>query len=75
MLIGNYFKKIKPEFKKHYFSGINFNSKLCKKNNIFFAIKGNQIDGINLLKMQYQKEQKQLFMIKNLKDLKMEYYI
>ena len=45
MLIGKYFKKIKPEFKKHYFSGISFNSKLCKKNNIFFAIKGNKIDG------------------------------
>ena len=45
MLIGKYFKKIKPEFKKHYFSGISFNSKLCKNNNIFFAIKGNDVDG------------------------------
>ena len=45
MLIGNFFKKINPEFKNHYFSGINFNSQSCKKNNIFFAIKGNQFDG------------------------------
>ncbi len=45
MLIGKYFKKVNPKFKKHYFSGIKFNSKLCKKNNIFFAIKGNEIDG------------------------------
>ena len=45
MLIGKYFKKVKPEFKKHYFSGINFNSQSCKKNNIFFAIKGNKTDG------------------------------
>ena len=45
MLIGKYFKKVKPEFKKHYFSGINFNSQSCKKNNVFFAIKGNKIDG------------------------------
>ena len=45
MLIGNFFKKINPEFKNHYFSGINFNSQLCKKNDIFFAIKGNQFDG------------------------------
>ncbi len=45
MLIGNFFKKINPEFKNHYFSGINFNSQSCKKNDIFFAIKGNQFDG------------------------------
>ena len=45
MIVGKYFKKINPEIKKHYFSGINFNSRLCKKNNIFFAIKGNKIDG------------------------------
>ncbi len=45
MFIGKFFKKVNPKFKKHYFSGINFNSQLCKKNNIFFAIKGNEIDG------------------------------
>ena len=45
MFIGKYFKKIKPEFRKHYFSGISFNSQICKKNNIFFSIKGNDIDG------------------------------
>ncbi len=45
MLIGKFFKKIDPEFKNHYFSGINFNSQSCKKNDIFFAIKGNKYDG------------------------------
>ena len=45
MFIGKYFNKISPEFKKHYFSGISFNSQLCKKNYIFFAIKGNDFDG------------------------------
>jgi murE/murF fusion protein len=45
MLIGNYFKKTNSKYKKHYFSGLSFNSLTCKKNNIFFAIKGNQIDG------------------------------
>ena len=45
MLIGDYFKKIKKENKRHYFSGLSFNSLKCKKNNIFFAIKGNNIDG------------------------------
>ena len=45
MLIGNYFKKIKAKHKNHFFSGLSFNSLKCKKNNIFFAIKGNKIDG------------------------------
>ena len=45
MLIGNYFKKINSEYKNHFFSGLSFNSSSCKKNNIFFAIKGNKTDG------------------------------
>ena len=50
MLIGKYFKKIKPELNTHFFSGISFNSKLCKKNYIFFAINGNEIDGNKFIK-------------------------
>ncbi len=45
MVIGNYIDKINPKFKNHYFSGLSFNSLTCKKDNIFFAIKGNEIDG------------------------------
>ena len=45
MLIGNFFKKVNSKYKKHYFSGISFNSLNCKKNYIFFAVSGNQIDG------------------------------
>ena len=45
MFIGNFFKKIKKKYKKHYFLGICFDSSKCKKNNIFFAIKGTKIDG------------------------------
>ena len=45
MLIGNFFKKINSEYKMHYFSGLSFNSLKCEKNNIFFAIRGNVIDG------------------------------
>jgi MurE/MurF fusion protein len=50
MLIGNYFKKINLKHKNHYFSGLNFNSLKCKKNNIFFAIKGNENDGNKFIK-------------------------
>ena len=45
MQIGNYYKSIKSKYKSHYFSGLSFNSLTCKKNNIFFAIKGNETDG------------------------------
>ena len=45
MLLGDYFKNIDKKYKKIYFSGISFNSNQVKKNNIFFAIKGNKIDG------------------------------
>ncbi len=45
MLIGNYFKQLKTEYKNFSFSGLSFNSSKCKKGNIFFAIKGQKHDG------------------------------
>ncbi len=45
MFLGNYFHNIKKNYKNFYFSGISFNTKSIKKNNIFFAIKGNSFDG------------------------------
>ncbi len=45
MLLGNYFHKINKNYKNFSFSGISFNTKSIKKNNIFFAIKGNSVDG------------------------------
>ena len=45
MLIGNYFQNVNIKFKNHFFSGLSFDSFSCKKNNIFFAIKGNHFDG------------------------------
>ena len=45
MWIGNYFKNINLKHKKHFFSGLSFKSFNCKKNNIFFAIKGSSTDG------------------------------
>jgi len=45
MLIGRYFKNLDPKFKNHYFSGLAFNSKLCKKNSIFFAVRGTNQNG------------------------------
>ena len=45
MIIGNFIKRIESKYKNQYFSGLCFNSVKCKKNNIFFAIKGNKFDG------------------------------
>ncbi len=45
MLLGNYFHNINKNYKNYSFSGISFDTKSIKKNNIFFAIKGNTIDG------------------------------
>ncbi len=45
MFIGNYFQKINFKYRRHYFSGLSFNSLKCKKNDIFFAIKGKKVDG------------------------------
>ena len=45
MYLGNYIKKLNKKFKKIYFSGLAFNSKKVKKNNIFFAIEGYKFDG------------------------------
>ena len=45
MQLGKFFKNLKPKYKKHYFSGICLHSKHCKKNNIFFALKGKKDNG------------------------------
>jgi len=45
MFLGNYFHNIKKKYKNFLFSGISFDTKNIKKNYIFFAIKGNVIDG------------------------------
>jgi MurE/MurF fusion protein len=49
MLLGNYIKDIKNNYKKFFFSGVSFDSNQVKKNYIFFAIKGNRIDGNNFI--------------------------
>ncbi|MDB9983858.1 UDP-N-acetylmuramoyl-L-alanyl-D-glutamate--2,6-diaminopimelate ligase, partial [Candidatus Pelagibacter sp.] len=45
MLIGNFLKNIKKEFRNHRFAGLSFNSADCKNDYIFFAIKGTKSDG------------------------------
>jgi len=49
MLLKDYIPNINKNFQKTNFSGISFESSKVKKNNIFFAIKGNKFDGNDYL--------------------------
>ena len=55
MIIGNFFREVKPEHKKHKFTGLCFYSSKCKKGDIFFAIKGTSIDGNKFINQAIQK--------------------
>ena len=58
MLLGNYFANLDSSKKKIFFSGISFNSKDIKKDNIFFAIKGNHYDGNKFISAAIKKDRK-----------------
>jgi murE/murF fusion protein len=67
MLISNYFKNVSLKNKKHYFSGLSFNSSRCKINNIFFAIKGNKVDGNRFINQAIKNGAKTIISSKNFK--------
>ena len=58
MLHKDYYPKINKKFINIKFSGISFNSKCVKKNHIFFALKGNNIDGNKFIKDAIKKGSK-----------------
>ncbi len=49
MLLKDYIPNVDTKIRNIFFSGISFDSSKVKKNNIFFAIKGNKIDGNNFI--------------------------
>ena len=55
MIIGNFIKGLKSKYKNYYFSGLCCNTAKCKKDNIFFAIKGTKIDGNKFINYAIQK--------------------
>ena len=55
MIIGNFIKGIELKHKNQYFSGICFDSSKCKKNDIFFSIKGTTMDGNKFISHAIQK--------------------
>ena len=50
MRIGNIFSKLDREYKSHKFSNLSFDSRKCKKGDIFFAIKGNKVNAEQFIK-------------------------
>ena len=50
MLVGKFFNNINPKDRSHYCSGLSFNSLNVKKNDIFFAIRGTNINGNKYIK-------------------------
>ncbi len=69
MLLGNYFHNIHKNYKNLHFSGISFNTKTIKKNNIFFAIRGNRFNGNKFIPNAIKKGSKIIITEKKLKKL------
>ena len=50
MLVGDFFNNLNSKDRSHYFSGVSLNSLNVKKDDIFFAIKGTNINGNKYIK-------------------------
>ncbi|MDA7769962.1 UDP-N-acetylmuramoyl-L-alanyl-D-glutamate--2,6-diaminopimelate ligase [Candidatus Pelagibacter sp.] len=70
MIIGNFIKGIELKHKNQYFSGLCFDSSKCKKDNIFFAIKGTKINGNKFINHAIQKGAKIIISNKKFKGVK-----
>ncbi len=55
MLLKDYIPNVNKKFRNIFFSGISFDSKSVKKNNIFFAITGNHNDGNKFIPLAIKK--------------------
>ena len=74
MLLGNYFTNIDSSKKKIFFSGISFNSKDIKKDNIFFAIKGNHYDGNKFISTAIKKGSKIIISEKKIRNFQKDIF-
>tara|TARA_B100001057_G_scaffold364647_1_gene367552 strand:+ start:2947 stop:5799 length:2853 start_codon:yes stop_codon:yes gene_type:complete len=55
MQLKDYIPNISKKYHKLFFKGINFDSSKVKKNDIFFAIKGNKFDGNDYIDLAIKK--------------------
>ena len=70
MYLKDYIPNIEKKFKNFFFSDISFDSSKVKKNNIFFAIKGNNIDGNDFVSDAIKKGSKIIVTEKEVKKFK-----
>ena len=70
MRLGDHFQQIKKKYHKTFFSGICFDHRKIKKNYIFFAIKGNNLDGNNFIPSVIKKGCKIIVTEKNIDEWK-----
>ena len=75
MQLKDYFPNINKKFQKFFFSDISFDSQRVKKNTIFFAIKGNKVDGNDFIKNAIKKGSKIIITEKKSKIFKMASYL
>ena len=70
MRLGDHFHQIKKKYHHIFFSGICFDHKKIKKNYVFFAIKGNSLDGNNFISSVIKKGCKIIISEKNFDEYK-----
>ena len=70
MQLKDYIPKINKKYREVFFSGISFDSTKVKKNDIFFAIKGNKFDGNDYLDLAIKKGAKVIISEKKIKKKK-----
>ena len=70
MLLGDHFKQIRKKYHNIFFSNISFDHRKIKKNYIFFAVKGNNLDGNNFIPYAIKKGCKIIVTEKNFDELK-----
>ena len=68
MLLKDYIPNIKKRYSNFFFSGISFDSSKIKRNEIFFAIKGNYIDGNDFISVAVKKGAKIIVSEKKFKE-------
>ncbi len=67
MQLKDYIPNIDKRYGETFFSGISFDSSKVKKDNIFFAIKGNKLDGNNYINLAIKKGAKIIVSEKKIK--------
>ena len=70
MLLKDYIPFVNKNNGEVFFSGISFESSKVKKDNIFFAIKGNKVDGNDYIKAAIKNGAKVIISEKKIKKIK-----